>query len=452
MGALDTVSHWAGFPPLPKNAHDVYDEQRFAQACASAANAIELNHRIVAVDSAPSVYRCSPELAYTHQAPSIPRTYPDIDLASLSAGVESPAYPPSAYLVDPQKHELSPSPSGYHQPVSCSYVDYDHRLVATPEDDMDDECQEPQALLCSSLSPPSQPCHSPDHSFRSEVASSKREPSPESDGARDQAGSDEKEPYAKLIYRALLEAPDHRLPLKRIYEWFIQNTDKSKNPSQKGWQNSIRHNLSMNGAFRKVQQDSFHDGKRGFEWVLEPSAIAEGVQSTTRYRKTGSGKPAANRDKSAAAPRPLPYRKDGRAGRRVRSTKLKRRERTPAHVTAGSDAPDIGSGSGVPGTGYDDFGYEGSSGAHLSMLASPPTSDPAPDEHSLLPYYSHPETCLARASTLDPYASMFDGIMGVVDGFPGESLFTDDSGARDDALLLPTDLQLEEAAVALARG
>ena len=53
------------------------------------------------------------------------------------------------------------------------------------------------------------------------------------------------EPYAVLIYKALIDAPRHRMVLKDIYEWFEKNTDKTKS-SSKGWQNSIRHNLSMN--------------------------------------------------------------------------------------------------------------------------------------------------------------------------------------------------------------
>jgi hypothetical protein len=56
------------------------------------------------------------------------------------------------------------------------------------------------------------------------------------------------EPYAQLIYRALKSVPSHRMVLKDIYEWFEKNTDKAKNNPSKGWQNSIRHNLSMNGV------------------------------------------------------------------------------------------------------------------------------------------------------------------------------------------------------------
>lgn len=54
-------------------------------------------------------------------------------------------------------------------------------------------------------------------------------------------------PYSKLIYLALLSAIDRKLPLQGIYRWFEQNTSKGKEGS-KGWQNSIRHNLSMNAV------------------------------------------------------------------------------------------------------------------------------------------------------------------------------------------------------------
>lgn len=52
-------------------------------------------------------------------------------------------------------------------------------------------------------------------------------------------------PYAKLIHKALMEAPNHAMSLQDIYKWFIENTDKGQS-SGSGWRNSIRHNLSMN--------------------------------------------------------------------------------------------------------------------------------------------------------------------------------------------------------------
>lgn len=53
-------------------------------------------------------------------------------------------------------------------------------------------------------------------------------------------------PYAKLIHRALKNAPDHSMTLQELYKWFRDNTNKPQRTEKNGWQNSIRHNLSMN--------------------------------------------------------------------------------------------------------------------------------------------------------------------------------------------------------------
>lgn len=67
-----------------------------------------------------------------------------------------------------------------------------------------------------------------------------------SDGYEDEDEGIYDKPYAQLIYEALLKAPGHRMLLRDIYEWFITNTRKPRESGTNGWQNSIRHNLSMN--------------------------------------------------------------------------------------------------------------------------------------------------------------------------------------------------------------
>lgn len=52
-------------------------------------------------------------------------------------------------------------------------------------------------------------------------------------------------PYAQLIYKAFMSTPNRAMTLQDIYQWFRENTEKGKSDT-KGWQNSIRHNLSMN--------------------------------------------------------------------------------------------------------------------------------------------------------------------------------------------------------------
>lgn len=59
-------------------------------------------------------------------------------------------------------------------------------------------------------------------------------------------------PYAQLIFEALMQAPGNRMLLRDIYEWFIRNTRKPQESGTNGWQNSIRHNLSMNQVLDKV--------------------------------------------------------------------------------------------------------------------------------------------------------------------------------------------------------
>lgn len=55
-------------------------------------------------------------------------------------------------------------------------------------------------------------------------------------------------PYSQLIFQALMSTEERKMPLQEIYSWFEQHTNKGKDQACKGWQNSIRHNLSMNAV------------------------------------------------------------------------------------------------------------------------------------------------------------------------------------------------------------
>ncbi|CAF9934440.1 MAG: hypothetical protein ALECFALPRED_005948 [Alectoria fallacina] len=154
------------------------------------------------------------------------------------------------------------------------------------------------------------------HSFRGTERCGPQDSESESEGKQGEP------PYAKLIYRALMDAPEHQMVLKDIYDWIAQNTDKARDPAFKGWQNSVRHNLSMNGAFTKVPHvDPSNKAKKGFIWVLEPSAVGAGIESTTRYRQKTIGKRSDNIDQ-ADPKRQRSGRKGGRAARK--SAKMRR--------------------------------------------------------------------------------------------------------------------------------
>ncbi|KAJ9645462.1 hypothetical protein H2204_001042 [Knufia peltigerae] len=137
-------------------------------------------------------------------------------------------------------------------------------------------------------------------------------------------------PYAMLIYDALKQAPGHRMMLKDIYEWFCNNTTKPQESGSKGWQNSIRHNLSMNKAFEN-DRDNARGGSRKSNsvWVLTEDAIKNGIQSTTRYRKTGGGK----RHNGHRAPAIQRQRSGAKGGRAASRAARQRRQENP-YVTS----------------------------------------------------------------------------------------------------------------------
>lgn len=70
--------------------------------------------------------------------------------------------------------------------------------------------------------------------------------SEEPEGAAPPPAKGSDQPYAQLLYQCLSEAGGHQMALRDIYDWFRRNTDKCANEELRGWQNSIRHNLSMN--------------------------------------------------------------------------------------------------------------------------------------------------------------------------------------------------------------
>lgn len=53
---------------------------------------------------------------------------------------------------------------------------------------------------------------------------------------------------------AIEDSPTKRLPVKDIYNWILEHFPYFAN-APTGWKNSVRHNLSLNKCFKKVDKE-----------------------------------------------------------------------------------------------------------------------------------------------------------------------------------------------------
>ncbi|KAM6912500.1 forkhead box protein I2 [Xenentodon cancila] len=105
--------------------------------------------------------------------------------------------------------------------------------------------------------------------------------------------------YSALIAMAIQNAHEKKLTLSQIYQYVADNFPFYKK-SKAGWQNSIRHNLSLNDCFKKVPRDEDDPGKGNY-WTLDPNCEKMFDNGNFRRKRKRRSDPSSTGGSAAAA-------------------------------------------------------------------------------------------------------------------------------------------------------
>ncbi|KAI1284925.1 Forkhead box protein N2 [Halotydeus destructor] len=90
--------------------------------------------------------------------------------------------------------------------------------------------------------------------------------------------------FSSLIFMAIESSPSKALPVKEIYSWIVDKFPHYRT-APSGWKNTVRHNLSLNKCFQKVDKAkdelSALAGK-GSLWCIDPELRPNLLQAVRR--------------------------------------------------------------------------------------------------------------------------------------------------------------------------
>ncbi|KAF7656648.1 hypothetical protein LDENG_00038230 [Lucifuga dentata] len=107
--------------------------------------------------------------------------------------------------------------------------------------------------------------------------------------------------YSILIFMALKNSKTGSLPVSEIYSFMTDHFPYFKTAPD-GWKNSVRHNLSLNKCFEKLENKNGNTSRKGCLWALNPAKVEKMQEELHKWRR----KDPVTVRRSMARPAPQP--------------------------------------------------------------------------------------------------------------------------------------------------